>query len=126
MFRQARATGLTAALVALAPLATVAAATARHADGRLVDAFFGAVTCGSTDSAEQASRFCGPIIGGVAADTVGVLLALVWTAGFLPAFVDPAVRQRAAGEAAGPLPVVLRQVARRAGLRAAYALASSH
>lgn len=89
VFRQARATGLTAALVALAAVATTVAATARHADGRL-STLFGAVTLVSADTPGQAAQALRTIVGGVAADAVGVLLALVWTAGFLPAFIDPA------------------------------------
>lgn len=87
VFRQARATGLTVALVALTALATIVAVTARYADGRL-STFFGAVTLASADSHEQATQVLRSIVGGMAADAVGVLLALVWTAGFLPAFID--------------------------------------
>lgn len=89
VFRQAKATGLTAALLVLTALATILAATARHTDGKL-STLSGTVTLVSTDSPQQATQVLQSIVGGIAADAVGVLLALVWTAGFLPAFVESA------------------------------------
>lgn len=39
--------------------------------------------------ASDAVKFLQIMLAGVVADTLGVMLALIWTAGFLPAFLDP-------------------------------------
>jgi ABC-type transport system involved in multi-copper enzyme maturation permease subunit len=51
---------------------------------------FGAIRLPLGRDAEDAIRFLQLLLAGVAADTAGVLLALLWTAGFIPAFVEPA------------------------------------
>jgi ABC-type transport system involved in multi-copper enzyme maturation permease subunit len=51
---------------------------------------FGAIRLPLGREAEDAIRFVQLLLAGVAADTAGVLLALLWTAGFIPAFVEPA------------------------------------
>jgi ABC-type transport system involved in multi-copper enzyme maturation permease subunit len=51
---------------------------------------FGAVRLSLGRDAEDAIRFLQLLLTGVVADTAGVLLALLWTAGFIPGFVEPA------------------------------------
>ncbi|HTU21017.1 MAG TPA: ABC transporter permease subunit [Gemmataceae bacterium] len=51
---------------------------------------FGAVRIHYRHYGEDAVRFVQLMLAGFVADTAGVLLALIWTAGFLPAFLDPA------------------------------------
>ncbi len=58
------------------------------ADGALTLAF-GAVRVPVAREAQSAVHFLELILAGGIADTLGLLLALVWTAGFLPAFLDP-------------------------------------
>ncbi|MBA4064251.1 MAG: transcriptional regulator [Isosphaera sp.] len=50
---------------------------------------FGLVEFGVPKFRADAVRFLQVWLAGVLADTVGVLLALVWTAGFLPTFLEP-------------------------------------
>jgi hypothetical protein len=50
---------------------------------------FGAVSVPLDREARGAVRFVQLVLAGGVADTLGLLLALVWTAGFLPAFLDP-------------------------------------
>lgn len=71
VFRQARASGLTAALAGLVVSASFACAV-------------WPINSGNSAAVAQ-FQF---ILAGLAGDTAGVLLALVWTAGFLPAFLD--------------------------------------
>lgn len=63
------------------------------ADGALTLAF-GAVRVPVAHKAQSAVHFLELILAGGIADTLGLLLALVWTAGFLPAFLDPRGRFR--------------------------------
>src|SRR5205823_2783188 len=58
-------------------------------DGR-VTLLFGAFSYHSNRWREDAVRELQLMLAGFVADGVGLLLALVWTAGFLPAFLDPA------------------------------------
>ena len=58
------------------------------ADARLGLAF-GAIHVPLGRDARSAVHFLELILAGGVADTLGLLLALVWTAGFLPAFLDP-------------------------------------
>src|SRR5262245_26659827 len=51
---------------------------------------FGAIRIPWTHSRDSAVRFLQMILLGLVADTGGILLALVWTAGFLPSFLEPA------------------------------------
>lgn len=50
---------------------------------------FGAVRVDLGRDAHDAVRHVQLILAGVVADTAGILLLLVWTAGFLPAFLEP-------------------------------------
>jgi hypothetical protein len=50
---------------------------------------FGAVTVPLGRNRDDAIRFLQVWMAGFVADTVGILLALLWTAGFLPTFLDP-------------------------------------
>jgi ABC-type transport system involved in multi-copper enzyme maturation permease subunit len=94
VFRQARASGLTAALTAVAFIATGICLsilpTAPETGGFELSAGFGLwpVTKAATLPAVAANlQFA---LAALVADTGGVLLALIWTAGFLPSFLDPA------------------------------------
>jgi ABC-type transport system involved in multi-copper enzyme maturation permease subunit len=51
---------------------------------------FGAVRVPLARTRVEAVRFLELLLVGGIADTAGVLLALIWTAGFLPSFLDPA------------------------------------
>jgi hypothetical protein len=62
---------------------------------------FGAVRVHYRHYSEDAVIFVQLLLAGFVADTAGVLLALIWTAGFLPSFFDPA---RSAVLFAKPLP----------------------
>ena len=57
------------------------------ADGKLSLAF-GAIDVQLARSTEQAIHFFELILSGGVADTLGLLLTLIWTAGFLPSFLD--------------------------------------
>jgi hypothetical protein len=50
---------------------------------------FGAVRVPLTRSRTEAVRYIELLLAGGLADTAGVLLTLIWTAGFLPGFLDP-------------------------------------
>jgi ABC-2 family transporter protein len=50
---------------------------------------FGAVRVPLAHYREDAVRFIQILLAGGVADTLGVLLALIWTAGFLPTFLEP-------------------------------------
>jgi hypothetical protein len=68
-------------------------AAGRHrvpiARGRLTLAF-GAIAVDLTRDRHHAVRFLQCVLAGWVADAAGLLLALMWTAGFLPSFLDPA------------------------------------
>jgi ABC-type transport system involved in multi-copper enzyme maturation permease subunit len=51
---------------------------------------FGAVRLELGRDAEDAVRFFQLLLAGGVADTMGILLALLWTAGFVPGFLEPA------------------------------------
>jgi hypothetical protein len=51
---------------------------------------FGAFRVPLSRSRVEAIRFLQALLAGGVADTAGVLLALIWTAGFLPGFLEPA------------------------------------
>lgn len=50
---------------------------------------FGAVRAPLGRDGEDAIRFLELLLAGFVADTAGLLLALIWTAGFMPTFLDP-------------------------------------
>src|SRR5262249_19752145 len=50
---------------------------------------FGAVPGAREHYPHHAVRFLQVLLAGFVADTAGVLLALIWSAGFLPAFLEP-------------------------------------
>lgn len=81
---------------------------------------FGAVRVPLTRNRAETVRYLQVVLGAAVADTAGVLLALVWTAGFLPTFLDPAAasviwakppprRLVLFGKAAGVVAVVFAQ-----------------
>jgi ABC-type transport system involved in multi-copper enzyme maturation permease subunit len=96
VFRQARAVGLSTTLAACTALAVLACLTVQFTpdsdggDKGTLTTLFGLVTVLGGESLDTAARFLQFVLAGVVADTLGVLLALIWTAGFLPAAVDPA------------------------------------
>jgi ABC-type transport system involved in multi-copper enzyme maturation permease subunit len=55
-----------------------------------VSFLFGAIRVHYRHYTEDAVVFVQLLLAGFVADTAGVLLALIWTAGFLPGFLDPA------------------------------------
>ncbi len=55
-----------------------------------VSFLFGTVRLPYRHYTEDAVIFVQLLLAGFVADTIGVLLALIWTAGFLPSFLDPA------------------------------------
>jgi ABC-type transport system involved in multi-copper enzyme maturation permease subunit len=93
VFRQARASCLTAALLTVTAVATAVCLTADFtpsgsSSGSLT-VLFGNVPVISDVPRDTAVRYLQFLLAGVVADTLGVLLALIWTAGFLPSFLDP-------------------------------------
>ena len=50
---------------------------------------FGAIRAKLGRDAEDAVHFLQLLLAGAVADTAGILLALIWTAGFLPTFLEP-------------------------------------
>src|SRR5690242_645030 len=94
VFRQARASGLTATLLTVSALATVVCLSANFAplpdsEAGTLTVLFGQVPVIADVPRDTAVRYLQFVFAGVAADTLGVLLALIWTAGFLPSFLDP-------------------------------------
>src|SRR5271166_4757294 len=51
---------------------------------------FGAIRMELGRDAEDSVRFFQLLLAGGVADTLGILLALLWTAGFVPGFLEPA------------------------------------
>jgi ABC-type transport system involved in multi-copper enzyme maturation permease subunit len=97
VFRQARATGLLATLLAITALGTLICLTTDFlpdeaaTDGRgTLTVMFGSVTIVTSESVEQAAHQLQFLLAAGVADTLGVLLTLMWTAGFLPSFLDSA------------------------------------
>lgn len=92
VFRQARASGLTAVLLTVSALAAVACLTIRVGDtasGVQLSLGFGAIPITTAANSAEAAAHWQFLLAAVVADTAGVLLALSWTAGFLPSFLDP-------------------------------------
>jgi hypothetical protein len=88
---------------------------------------FGTIRVPLTRTRVEAVRFVQVLLAGGVAGTLGVLLALVWTAGFLPAFLEPAAASvlvakpvprgvLLTGKAAGVLAFVAAQTALFVGL----------
>jgi hypothetical protein len=67
----------------------IAAADGVRVAGGEVSFGFGAVTVPLARGREDAVRQMELLLAGVVGDTLGVLLALLWTAGFLPSFLEP-------------------------------------
>jgi ABC-type transport system involved in multi-copper enzyme maturation permease subunit len=94
VFRQARATGLTATLLTVSAVTALVCATAEiHSEpgsaGGSLTILFGAIRVIDGVSPDTAVRYLQFLLGALVADTAGILLTLVWTAGFLPTFIDP-------------------------------------
>jgi ABC-2 family transporter protein len=94
VFRQARATGLLATLLTVSAAATLLCLTismTETADADRVDLAlgFGAWRVVRSQPLSVAVGGVEFFLAGVVADTVGVLVTLMWTAGFLPGFLDP-------------------------------------
>lgn len=92
VFRQARASGLTATLLGVSMLAAVICGTADftpQSNGGAFTILFGTVPLIDGVSASVAVRYLQFFLAGIVADLFGILLALAWTAGFLPSFVEP-------------------------------------
>jgi hypothetical protein len=90
VFRQARASGLTAVLLSLTAIAVVACLRMDWAPLE-IDPATGLVIPHTNvlPGVERAVAKFETTLAGIIADTAGVLLALIWTAGFLPSFLDP-------------------------------------
>jgi hypothetical protein len=88
VFRQARASGLTATLLGVSILAAVTCATVEVGSSNTLTLFSGRVSVIDGVSPAVAVRYLQFLMAGIVADMFGVLLALTWTAGFLPSFVD--------------------------------------
>ncbi len=85
VFLRARASGLNATLLAITALTTAVCLTARQ-DSSGLRLLFGSVVIPGDDAARQLLfwlAFC-------VADCLGILVVLLGTAGFLPAFLEPA------------------------------------
>lgn len=95
VFRQARATGLTATISTCTFVAVLACASVQFhvPDGSTgtgtLSTLYGGLTVIQGESLEGAIHFLLFVLTGVVADTLGILLALIWTAGFLPSALDP-------------------------------------
>ncbi len=94
VFRQARASGLTATLLTVTTLATLTCLSADFvpsgsAETGQLALLFGRVPVIGDVTEDVAVRFLQFVLGVGVADTLGVLVTLVWTAGFLPSFLDP-------------------------------------
>jgi hypothetical protein len=108
VFRQAAASGLTATLLVFSALATLVCLSADYvpsANAGSLTVLFGSVTVIDGVPRDVAVRYLQFLLAAVVADTLGVLLALVWTAGFLPTFLD-----------ASHMSVLLAKPPRRTGL----------
>lgn len=91
-FRQARATGIFWVVVGVTILCALLCLTASITSGDTPELTmaFGVVRVPLTGGVEQGVRNVQAILAVWVADSAGLLLTLVWTAGFLPAFLEPA------------------------------------
>jgi ABC-type transport system involved in multi-copper enzyme maturation permease subunit len=94
-FRQARADGALALALAVAAACalgclTVAVEPLPAGEGHAVEALFGLVRLEVPGGRDRAVAAAGRQLAGLVADTAGVWLLLLWTAGLLPGFLDPA------------------------------------
>src|SRR5262245_795268 len=94
VFRQARASGLTATLLTLTAVSVLICTMLEWLPPKdLPDSVdlsvFGFPTSRGANLAEAVGKFQSTLAG-LIADTIGVLVTLIWTAGFLPSFFDPA------------------------------------
>src|SRR5262245_37933916 len=88
-FRQAVATGILALVLTVTGLCVLGCLSVGVTGGELTLAF-GAVRLPMNHDPANSVRFVQVVLALGVADGLGLLLILVWTAGFLPAFVDPA------------------------------------
>jgi hypothetical protein len=91
VFRQARASGLTAALQIVALLTVVGCLTLRldtTETGASLSVGFGSIPLWTATSSNEAIAQLHLLLAAFVADTLGILLALIWTAGFLPSFLE--------------------------------------
>jgi hypothetical protein len=89
-FRQAQCSGVFALVLAVTLLCVLFCLTATvqpAADG--LDLAFGAVAVSTGGGLDAAVRSLEANLAGWVGDVIGLALALVWTAGFLPAFLEP-------------------------------------
>jgi hypothetical protein len=94
VFRQARASGLTltlfmVTLVAAGVCLTAVVVPTIDSTTAQVSLGFGSYPVSTAGNSPAAVAHLHFILAGIVADTAGVLLALIWTAGFLPSFLDP-------------------------------------
>jgi hypothetical protein len=90
--RQARASGLSLTLLVVTILAAGLCLTAQvdpTSSAAELSLGFGSYSIATAASPTAAVAHLHFILAGIVADTAGVLLALIWTAGFLPTFLDP-------------------------------------
>lgn len=92
VFRQARASGLTATLLGVSLLAAMACLTLQLSatvESQVeLTALFGRGPIVTSSDASSAVSHMHFLMAGVLADNLGVLLTLIWTATFLPSFLD--------------------------------------
>ncbi len=91
VFRQARASGLQAAVLVVTALAAAICVAARiePSSGGFVVTLPGGIALFAGQSLPDVVAGAQFWLAAIAADTLGVLAALIWTAGFLPGFLDP-------------------------------------
>lgn len=58
-------------------------------DGMEISLGFGLMLVQTTKDSVDAVRFLQVLLGGAVADTIGIFLAIIWTAGFIPTFIEP-------------------------------------
>jgi hypothetical protein len=94
VFRQARASGLSLTLLIVTLVAagfclTAVVVPTNNSAATALSLGFGSYPISTAANSAAAVAHLHFILAGIVADTAGVLLALIWTAGFLPSFLDP-------------------------------------
>jgi hypothetical protein len=89
--RQARASGILAVVVGVTAVCVAVCLTASVVSGETPELtlLLGAVRVPLSGGVEQGVRTVQAVLAVWVADSAGLLLALAWTAGFLPAFLEP-------------------------------------